>query len=87
MFTCETDGGISSWTVNGSLPEALPSNIHESLNISDSVTNNKSTIIELVIQARDEYNGTEFQCLVVEIGHPLAKSDIVILMIQGISYS
>ena len=87
MFTCETDGGISNWIVNGSLPEALPSIVHESLNISDSITNNESTIIELVIQARAEYNGTEFQCLVVEMGRPPAKSDIVILMIQGIGYS
>ena len=86
MFTCETDGGISNWIVNGSLPEALPSNISESLNTSKCITNNGSTILELVIQARAEYNGTIiFQCLVVESGSSTAQS--ATLTIQGITYS
>ena len=83
MFTCETDGGLSGWRINGTLLQNLPQEIHSDFMVSSIITANGSTVENLTIPARAEYNGTRVQCLVGIFGGSSDESKSVTLKIQG----
>ena len=84
MFTCETDGGLSGWRINGTLRQDLPPEIRSDVDVSeDTITANGSTVKTLTIPARAEYNRTEVQCVVLGFNGS-AESENVKLNIQGI---
>ena len=83
-FTCETDGGLSGWRINGTVLQELPPEIHDDLDVSVSTTAEGSRVEILTIPARAEYNGTKIQCLVLKIGGHSAESENVTLTVQGI---
>ena len=83
MFTCETDGGLSGWKINGTYLPDLPPEIGNDVIVSVTNTPEGSTVVNLTIPARAEYNGTRVQCLVVTVGGGLAESENVKLNIQG----
>ena len=85
VFTCETRGGITSWRVNGTQREILLHEIPGDLNVSEISTPGGSTVENLTIPARAQYNGTRVQCLSLIIGVSFVESDNVTLTIQGIS--
>ena len=84
VFTCETDGGLSGWRVNGTLLQNLQPEIHDDLKLSMVNTANGSTVENLTIPAKNIYNGTAVQCLVLAFGHQAIESSIASLKIQGI---
>ena len=84
MFTCETDGGLSGWRINGTVLQNLPQEIHSDFMVSPTITPEGSTVEVLTIPARAEYNGTRVQCLVVIFGGSSEESENVTLKIQGI---
>ena len=83
MFTCETDGGVFGWKINGTLLEGLPPEIRSDVMISVTNTPEGSTVESLTIPARAEYNGTRVQCLVGIFGGSSDESENVTLEIQG----
>ena len=83
MFTCETDGDVTTWRVNGIILQSLPPEIRSDLLISETNTPEGTIVEELTIPARAEYNGTRFQCLVVIIGGSSDLSENATLTIQG----
>ena len=83
VFTCETDGGLSGWRINGSLLHDLPSEILSDLDALVTSTAEGSTVESLTIPARAEYNETRVQCLVVTFGGGYSESDNATLKIQG----
>ena len=83
MFTCETDGGFSGWRINGTQLQDLPPEIRNDVVISVTNTAEGSTVENLTIPARAEYNGTRVQCLVGIFGGPSDESENVTLKIQG----
>ena len=82
VFTCETDDGFTGWRINGTLREDLPPEIHNDLSVSDTTTAEGTTVEELTIPARAEYNGTTVQCAVLAFDGS-AVSENVTLKIQG----
>ena len=83
VFTCETSGGVPGWRVNGTPRENLPPEILSDLSVTHTTTAEGTTVKELTITARAEYNGTRAQCVVLAIGGS-AESENATLKIQGI---
>ncbi|CAI8005721.1 hypothetical protein GBAR_LOCUS4371, partial [Geodia barretti] len=83
VFTCETRGGITSWSVNGTQREILLPDIRSDLVVSESTTPEGTAVHTLTISARAQYNGTRVQCLSGIFGGPLVESDNATLTIQG----
>ena len=82
VLTCETDGGLTGWRINGTLlTDQL--DLRSDLVISETNTNERTTVQNLTIPARAEYNGTKFQCVVLGFDG-FAESENATLMIQGI---
>ena len=85
VFTCETRDGLTSWRFNGTQRELLLPEIRSDLVTSVITTPEGSSVQNLTIPARAQYNGTIVQCLSVEVGVSLVESDNATLTIQGIS--
>ena len=85
MFTCETDGGIPAWKINGTLLNDLPPEIHGDIEVLVTHTAEGTTVEELIIPGIVGYNGTRAQCLVGTLGGSTAESETVTMRIQGIS--
>ena len=83
VFTCETDGGLAGWRLNGTILEDLSPEIHDDLEVSTLNTAQGSRVENLTIRARAEYNGTRVQCLVIVFGSPSVNSRSANLKIQG----
>ena len=83
VFTCETDGGVAGWRVNGTLLEATPPEIRSDIDISSANTAEGSTVEILTIPGKLEYNGTNIQCLTAGIDGSSAESKNATLKIQG----
>ena len=86
VFTCETDGSLSTWRINGILPGDLPPAVGSDLELSTTITDNGTILLTLTILARAEYNNTRVQCLTGTFGGPSVESETVILKVQGITY-
>ena len=80
MFTCETDGSISVWRINGTF------SVDSDIEFSPTITDNGTILLNLTIPARAEYNNTRVQCLTATFGGSVAESETAILMVQGIIY-
>ena len=78
-------GDISGWEVNGTLLQDLPPEIFNDLGQAAMNTAQGSTVETLTIPARAEYNGSRFQCVVLNIGSPSISSKNATLKIQGIA--
>jgi hypothetical protein len=83
VFTCETDGGLSGWSLNGTILEDLSPEIHGDLKVSTLNTAQGSRVENLTIPARAKFNGTRVQCLVIVFGSPSVDSQSAYLKIQG----
>ena len=84
MFTCETVGGVLIWVVNGTQREIIDPEIRRDLMISETIIDGGSSVEELTIPARAEYNGTRVQCLVLSLsGSKLSENATMI--IQGMA--
>ena len=83
VFTCETDGEISAWKINGTLVNDLPPEIHDDIEVLATNTAEGTTVEELIIPGRVGYNGTRAQCLVLTFGGSTAESETVTMRIQG----
>ena len=84
VFTCETVGGILVWVVNGTQREVHPPEIRRDLVVSETIIDGGTTLENLTIPARAEYNGTRVQCFVGIFGGSTVQSENAILRIQGI---
>ena len=84
VFSCEVNGGLSGWRINGTLSEDLSTEIHDDLNFSSTDTAEGNTLLTLTIPARALYNGTRVQCLTARFGGSSAESENATLNIQGI---
>ena len=86
VFTCETNGGITSWRLNGTQREILPLDIRSDLVVPEERTTPEGTTVHtLTILARAQYNGTRVQCVSGLFGGPVVESDNATLTIQGVS--
>ena len=83
MFTCEIDGDLLGWKINGTVLEHLPQEIRSDFMDSDTNTPEGTIVENLTIPARAEYNGTRVQCLVVTLGGSSDESENASLKIQG----
>ena len=83
VFTCETVGGSLVWVVNGTQRVVHPPETHRDLVVSETIIDGGTTLENLTIPARAEYNGTRVQCAVLTFGGS-ALSDNATLKIQGI---
>ena len=83
MFTCETVGGTLAWIVNETQREVHSAEIRRDLVVSETVTDDDTTLETLTIPARAEYNGTRVQCGVFTFGGS-DQSENATLSIQGI---
>ena len=82
VFTCLTTGP-SGWMIDGTLSEDLPLAVHRDLEFSSTGTDEGKTLSKLIIPATAKYNDTRVQCLVIKFGGTSAKSETVILKVQG----
>ena len=82
VFTCETDGGSTGWSVNGTILDELPPAIEMDLEIIGANTAEGTRLANLTIPARAEYNGTIVSCSVQQRGS-FDESANVTLRIQG----
>ena len=82
MFTCETVGGSLVWIVNGTQREVHPAEIRRDLVVSETITDDDTTLETLTIPARAEYNGTRIQCAVLTFGGS-DQSENATMRIQG----
>ena len=73
------------WLVNGTQRETFLPDIRIDLGVSEITSPEGSSVQNLTIPARAQYNGTRVQCLSVIIGGPIVESDNATLTIQGIS--
>ena len=84
VFRCESSGGISAWRINGTRWNKLSLLIHSDISVIKNNTDNGTTLEQLTILGRAEYNGTTVRC---EVGNgsfdSVAESDIVTMMVQG----
>ena len=82
VFTCETSGLHMGWRVQGT--KLLPDSYH---NITTSLLNVtiNSTIGEMVLLARAEYNEARIQCVTMDYDFTssIVESETAILNIQG----
>ena len=83
MFTCETDDGFSGWRINGTRLQDFPPEIRNDVMVSVTNTPEGSTVENLTIPAKVEYNETRVQCLVVKVGGSSDESENATLKIQG----
>ena len=83
-FTCETVGGTLAWIVNGTQREVHPAEIRRDLIVSETIADDDTTMENLTIPARAEYNGTRVQCFVGIFGGSKVQSENAIMRIQGI---
>ena len=83
VFTCETDGSISGWRVNGTILQALPPAIEMDLEIFGDNTAEGTRLETLTIPAKAEYNGTIVSCFAQELGGLFTESANVTLRFQG----
>ena len=83
-FTCETVGGTLGWVVNGTQQDVHPAEIRRDLVVTEIIIDDDTTLENLTIPARAEYNGTRVQCFVGISGGLTAQSDNATLWIQGI---
>ena len=86
MFTCETVGGTPVWIVNGTQREVHPAEIRRDLIVSETITDDDTTLENLTIPARAGYNGTIVQCAVLTFGGS-DQSENATMTIQGIATS
>ena len=86
VFTCETDGGISTWRINRTLSGDLSPAVHNDLEFSYTNTVEGTTLLTLTIPARAEYNNTRVQCVTGTFGGPVVESETAILNVQGMTY-
>ena len=84
VFTCETDSGLPGWRVNGTLLHDLPPEIRSDLVVLETNTDESSTLEQLTIPARAEYNTTKVQCLAVTFSS-LEESENGTILIQGVT--
>ena len=82
-FTCETVGGTLAWIVNETQREVHPAEIRGDLVVTETITDDDTTLENLTIPARAEYNGTRVQCAVFTFGGS-DQSENATLRIQGI---
>ena len=87
VFTCHVVGGIVIWIVNGTQREVHPAEICRDLVVTETITDDDTTLESLTIPARAEYNGTRAQCFVAIFGGSIAPSDNATLWIQDIDSS
>ena len=85
VFTCETVGGTLVWIVNGTQQEVHPAEIRRYLVVTETITDGGTTLENLTIPARAEYNGTRVQCFVGIFGGSAVQNENATLRIQGIS--
>ena len=83
-FTCETVGGTLVWVVNGTQRDVHPPEIRRDLVVTETLTYDGTTLENLIIPARAEYNGTRLQCFVGIFGASTVQSDNATMRIQGI---
>ena len=83
-FTCVTVGGTLVWIVNGTQREVHPAEIRRVLVVSETITDDDTTLENLTIPARAEYNGTRVQCFVGIFGGSTVQSENATMRIQGI---
>ena len=83
LFTCETDGGIPDWRVNGTQLHDLLRQIREDICIEGRNTDHNTTIETFTIPAKAGYNETKINCLVLDIYGSSVESETAILRIQG----
>ena len=83
-FTCETVGGTLVWVVNETQREVHPAEIRGDLIVTETITDDDTTLENLTIPARAEYNGTRVQCFVGIFGGSTVQSENATMRIQGI---
>ena len=87
MFKCETDSGLSSWRINGTLSGDLPPAVLSDIEvISSTETDDGTTLLKLTIPARAEYNNTRVQCITLTFDGSTVESETAILKVQCITY-
>ena len=81
VFKCKVNGGVSFWKVNGTPFNNLELEIRRDLTIPQQQNTEEGNIlIQLIIPAKAEYNGTRVQCVIVGS----QESENVTLNVQGI---
>ena len=86
VFTCETDGGLPGWRVNGTLLQDLPPDIRSDLVVLETNTDEGSTLEQITIPARAEYNTTKIQCLALAVAFSGSEeSENATIIIQGVT--
>ena len=85
FFLCSTrDSSTSHWRLNETDYDDLPSQIQDDL-VNSTIPNPLSVLLQLIVPARAEYNGTRVQCVAEsDDGHSVV-SDNATLTIQGMS--
>ena len=83
VFSCEIDGGLPEWRVNGTSYNSLSSEIRTDIMTDNGVSENGYTLLTLIIPARAEYNETTVQCATLNAEKYPTESEIVLFNIQG----
>ncbi|CAI8051925.1 hypothetical protein GBAR_LOCUS28408 [Geodia barretti] len=83
VFTCEARSSLSSWLINGTLPEHLPSGTISDLYLTSTNTDEGNRLLTLNFPAKAWYNTTRVQCITRTLGGSSAESNTATLMIQG----
>ena len=81
-FTCEVNGGISDWKLNGTIINDLPPIIGRGLQTYLGISDRGNPLEILTFRATAIYNGSIIQC--VTFGHFSRESENATLNIQGL---
>ena len=85
VFSCEINGGLPGWRVNGTIYDNLSPEIRTDLMTDNNLSDNGYTLLTLAIPAslRAKYNETTVQCVTFNIELEQTESEIVSFKIQG----
>ena len=83
IFSCEINGGVETWIVNGTSYNSLSSEIRTDLMTVNGVSENGCILLTLTIPARAEYNETTVQCASYNIELEPTESEIASFKVQG----
>ena len=64
-FMCEIDSDTLVWKINGTERSNTPPEIRTDLVVRETITSGGSTVEDLAIPAKAEYNGTLVQCIIL----------------------
>ena len=86
IFSCEVNGGLATWRVNGTYYNSLSPEIRNDVYVFQEDGAGGHEILKLTIPGKAKYNGTKVQCVAGEFGRDPVESLNATMKVQGVLY-